>query len=220
MAIRYGRQQKNYFGTNMVDFQAWDDSKPRWAPSSTETAFPGVRVSLTPGREVPNFGNELEFDPDTGSFTPSSKQSDSGESRTGTPSTELFQQIPAEITAASSNRETRHLVPKTLAMAYNYGKKQYGQVTYGNSLSKHSSPLAQRGVKSGFLTPNADNEGAEVSNSLDFANNHTVFPINEVDKSEVGAAQDTVRAFLGRNKAPKPKAVRGQSQFEQMNLGL
>lgn len=119
----------------------------------------------------------------------------------------LFFAQPSMIEGLYSDPSMRHTVPTLLGLMVNDNP---GSLTYDDSLSETSAPLAQKGIDLGVVSPNPHNPSARPSNSIrvktwvDEMSNKDI-PISE---DRVKAARDTVRSTLRPKKAePEAPAV-------------
>lgn len=121
----------------------------------------------------------------------------------------LFFENPSVIESLNADPKMTHTVPTILGLMVNDNK---GNLTHDYSLSKYSSPLAQKGIELGVISPNPENPEAEQRNRVRM---RELVDYQEDDGDEttisddrVRDARSTVRGILRPKKAaPEAPAV-------------
>lgn len=197
--------------TNVPGSLSYEKSLPTkthfaaFGKEAPDQSVASASIHLQNAQFRPNFGKKngvyqaLEYEPET--------YEDTG--YVTHPHEALFQTDPAKITGAYADPTMRGAVPALLGMALNEGKKQGYGITYDDSLSAHSSPIAQQGLDAGLLIPNKHNTGANITNSLGMSGNRMVHwergKYESAPPEQLQAGKDTIRGVLrGRPKQPAP----------------
>ena len=133
---------------------------------------------------------------------------DKGEQQT------LFHTVPSKITHASADHRLRGAAATNLlAMAYNEAHNLGHGITYDDSLSSHSSPLAKMGLDLGLVVSNPHNPSADITNGIAlegahrnirtvpayFANRHSPRG-EEIEPEEVSRGRSTVRNWINQRR--------------------
>lgn len=155
-------------------------------------------------------------------------QSDTYEGRKKPEQGRLFTETPSKIAAAFADPSMKMAVPTLLGMALNEGRRIGTGVMADSSLSKHSSPIAKRGLKAGVLVPNPQNPRGRMTNDIDFSHKATAIGEHEsleasgldvkylmgddaveATPQQVSEGRDTIRTLLRSKKsaAPTEKSV-------------
>lgn len=140
----------------------------------------------------------------------------------------LFTHQPGVIEGAFAHPSMRWAIPTMIARAH----KVKGPLMPSGSLSKHSSPLAQKGIRMGMLQPNSlENEEADVTNDIDWqdAIETSVIPsrtvrtyyednpaLRRLTHTDLLEAKQHLRKFVRRQK-PHIDIV-NDDQFEHLKL--
>lgn len=203
----------------------------RW-DGSAEERVPYADVTLHRGGYKPNFR-------DTPTEAGGSRVIPTGDSafpyeagQYGPVQGKLFTATPSKISSAFSDPSLKGAVPILLGQAVNEAKRLGTGLMGDSSLSKHSSPLVKRGLKSGLLVPNPSNPGGRKTNDIQMSSRSWSQPAGtdetgalqamgwqETSPEQVAAARTTVRGLLRSNKSaaaqPESKVLKSMPPKER-----
>ena len=123
----------------------------------------------------------------------------------------LFDSTPSTISSAFADKSMLAAVPTLLGLAINKSKQIGTGLQGDSSLSKHSSPLVKRGLKSGILQPNPRNPEGRKNNDYSLARGHHIYPsdailFKEIEPEQLQAGKQTIRGMLrGGGEPEQPK---------------
>lgn len=222
MAIKYYRQNAQGGSKRIIALSDRSESGGDGVDPSRQT-FPYGLVSMSAPREEPN------FTPNGGMFR---------EVGTREPPTELFRHISPEITGAYVDPSLKMTLPTMVALGMQSHNAEKDLPMADYALSRFSSALAKNAVSRGLakphpLNPEMDADMGDFDNEDDFEE-HTPMRWNsrlvaqmkghsstsEFSPQEVDAARNWVREKVRGPQKPKKQVMRGDSQFEQLNLGI
>lgn len=223
MAIQYNVNRLR----NRVDVQAVSDKH-------RPDGYPAAELSVQRSVERPNFQTDYY------GYGPSDQFYDHNDEYDEP--TELFTHVPPSIMSAYSDKSLRHTLPTMIGIAMNDMKAGKDVPMAGMSLTKYSSALSRNAVDRGlaiphYLNPHMESDDDEwdddigemvpaqpKASEIPSRTVPTVRPyyMEPVSDAEVAAGRQWVRSKIRGSEPPKPKKriVRGDSQFEQLNLGI
>jgi hypothetical protein len=222
MGIKYYQRK---VGTNIHDIRGISD-RERVDPWSKDVMYPSAEVQITPPSESPNFDSRYGD-----GYIDYNDRWDEGD----TPSTELFTHKPSKIHTAFVDHSLQLSAgPVVLGHAMNKLQSWGGVPEVSESLSAHSSVLAQRAASMGLVK--GPDHNAELSKTNNIAQdgkgtfeNHVGPELyktitsgdggwKEISPEDVGAAKDTVRKLAkGKPEEPTTQPHMGP-QFDQLRL--
>lgn len=208
-------------------------------PKNTREAFdnghPIADLYMKPPREVPNFvespsqpGKQV-INSEYPWHNPGKWQPD-----------ELFSHVPPQISGAFADPRMRHTLPTMVGIAMNRMGASKDVPMADSSLTEYSSALSRNAVERGLAVPHYFNRNMTAGNETEDEEGNTIYQAPDVSNmpertswdtamygwdpvphTEVAAARQWVREKVRGPQQPKRKNVkRGDSQFEQLNLGI
>lgn len=201
-------------------------TKPRGYHPSDYT-YPTADLTMSPSKEVPNYmvgrdmlrgkiyDNVIMRDTYYPRYRPDRHEPD-----------ELFTHVPPHIKFAFSDPSMRHTVPTMVGIAMRGMGATNETPMADNSLTDFSSRLSRNAAKRGLAVAHPGNKDMESSGSEGMPERSTydIDPswMTRVPDTEVSAARHWVRSRIRGEAAPAPKQdiKRGDSQFEQLSLGI
>jgi hypothetical protein len=225
MAIRYHSTPFDDEFSKFFDVRAVSTTPRGEHPADYE--YPIADLTMSPSKEVPNYmtgpdmvGGKLYSDViqrDTyyPRYRPDRWEPD-----------ELFTHVPPQIHNAFSDPSMRHTIPTMVGIAMRGMGNERETPMADSSLTDFSSRLSQNAVKRGLAVAHPGNREMESSgnNGIPPRTTTDLDPewLEQVPDADVSAARHWVRSRIrGEAKpAPKKNVKRGDSQFEQLSLGI
>ncbi len=202
-------------------------TKPR-GNHPADYEYPIADLTMAPSKEVPNYmtgpetvrgkyySSVLQRDTYYPRYRPDRHEPD-----------ELFTHVPPQIKFAYSDPSMRHTVPTMVGIAMRGMGNERETPMADSSLTDFSSRLSQKAAKRGLAVAHPGNRNMESSGNDGMPTRSTYnldpWGMNQVPDAEVSAARHWVRGRIrGEDKpaAPQKDVKRGDSQFEQLSLGI
>lgn len=213
------------FGDPEFDVRAVS-TKPR-GNHPADYEYPTADLTMAPSKEVPNYETGQEMvrgklysdvirrSVDYPRYRPDRHEPD-----------ELFTHVPPQIKFAYSDPSMRHTLPTMVGIAMRVMGAEHDTPMADSSLTDFSSRLSQNAAKRGLAVAHPGNQDMESSGNEGMPSRTTqdVDPswMTRVSDTDVSAARHWVRSRVRGEAKPAAKkdVKRGDSQFEQLSLGI